>query len=177
VAKTNPNGSLIRFGGIVVSGALTGQVIALGNDFGDLSLTGGLSGRIAVQGKPGEFGLAAGRFGILGNVNIGGGIGTTGAVVSGGLIGDAAGGTFLTISGKDKGILAAGGDINFGSTGSLNQAGTFENATGASLAAIDAIFTNNQVVLDVTDPDQLSLIIQDLLSLTVTNGMLTGTTP
>src|SRR5262249_36766434 len=43
VAKTNPDGSLIRFGGIAVStGGLNGQVIALGNFFGDLSVTGGL---------------------------------------------------------------------------------------------------------------------------------------
>jgi hypothetical protein len=184
VAKTNADGSLIRFGGITVStGGLNGQVVALGNVFGDLSVTGGLSGRIAVQGHPGELGLAATRFGILGNVAIGGGISTTGAVVSDGVIGDSAGGTQLTISGTDKGILAAGGGINFGATGSLNTAGIFNPATGDNLKAIDAIFTNGGVELDVTHRnsqgklDQLSLIIQDLLALTVTNGKLTGTTP
>jgi hypothetical protein len=83
----------------------------------------------------------------------------------------------LSISGTDKGILAAGQGINFGSTGSLNQAGIFNPATGTSLAAIDAIFTNNNVELDLLDPTQLSLILQDLLALTVTNGKLTGTTP
>jgi hypothetical protein len=177
-AVTNPDGSLIRFGGITVStGGLAGEVVALGNVFGDLTVTGGLSGRIAVQGHPGEFGLAASRYGILGNVSIGGGIGTTGAIVSDGAIGDSAGGTHLTISGTDKGILAAGQGINFGATGSLNQAGIFNPARGADLAAIDAIFTNNHIELDVIDPAQLNLIIQDLLNLTVTNGKLTGTTP
>jgi hypothetical protein len=180
IATTNPDGSLIRFGGITVStGGLNGQVIALGNVFGDISVTGGLSGRIAVQGHPGEFGLASTRFGILGNVAIGGGINTTGAIVSDGRIGDSTGvGTQLTISGTDKGILAAGQGINFGATGSLNTAGIFNPATGANLAAIDAIFTNNHVELDVTNSIQLSIILQDLLALTVnSNGQLTGTTP
>jgi hypothetical protein len=189
VAKTNLDGSLTRFGGITVStGGLNGQVIALGNAFGDLTVTGGLGGRIAVQGRE-EFGLSTGkpfsRTGILGNVSVGGGISTTGAVVSGALLGDDGtdninndtNGTHLTISGTDKGILAAGEDINFGSTGSLNQAGIFENAQGSNLAAIDAIFTNNNTQLDVIDPAQLTLIVQDLLTLAVANGKLTGTTP
>jgi hypothetical protein len=193
VAQTNPDGSLIRFGGITVStGGLNGQVIALGNVFGDISVTGGLSGRIAVQGKE-EFGLSTGqsfsRTGILGNVSIGGGISATGAVVSAGLLGDDgtdnikndSTGTQLTISGTDKGILAAGEDINFGSTGSLNKAGVFENANGPNLAAIEAIFTGvvngNDIELDVTVPAQLQLIINDLLALTVSKGQLTGTTP
>jgi hypothetical protein len=93
------------------------------------------------------------------------------------VIGDSAGGTQLTITGTDKGILAAGQGINFGKTGVLNTAGIFNPATGTNLAAIDAIFTNNNVELDVTDPAQLGLIIQDLLALTVQNGQLTGTTP
>jgi hypothetical protein len=198
-----PAGSLSRFGGITVStGGLNGQVIALGNVFGDISVTGGLSGRIGVQGKE-ELGLSAGktfsRTGILGNVAISGGISTTGAVVSGGLIGDDGAnspddtnGTHLTISGTDKGILAAGEDINFGATGSLNQAGIFENvatqgspqyAGGTNINAIDAIFTDNNVELDVTHRDQsgqldqLNLIIQDLLVLHVDakTGNLTGT--
>jgi hypothetical protein len=176
VAKTNADGSLIRFGGITVStGGLNGQVIALGNVFGDITVTGGLSGRIAVQGHPGEFGLAPTRFGILGNVAIGGGISTTGAIVTDGWIGDSAGGTFLTISGTDKGILAAVQGINFGATGSLNQAGIFIG--GANLTTIDAIFTKNHLELDVTDSSKLAAIIQDLLALTVSKGKLTGTTP
>src|SRR5262249_31476651 len=118
------------------------------------------------------------------NVSIGGGINTTGALVTDGLLGDDGAnnknndtnGTHLTISGSDKGILAAGEDINFGSTGSLNQAGLFENASGLNLAAIDAIFTNGNLALDVIDPAQLNLILADLLALTVSGGKLTGTT-
>src|SRR5262249_54348290 len=83
---------LTRFGGINVStGGVNGQIVALGNVFGDISLTGGLSGRIAVQGLE-EFGLSRGvtfrRTGILGNVSITGGISNSGVIVSGGLIGD-----------------------------------------------------------------------------------------
>jgi len=185
-AKLNSDGSLTRFGGIVVStGGVNGQVIALGNAFGDIKVTGGLSGRIAVKGKQGEFGLASFRYGILGNISIGGGIKTTGALVSSGLIGDDGSNnihndvncTHLTISGSDQGIISAGEDINFGATGSLNQSGLFENATGVSLAAINAIFTNNGGLLDVLDPAQLTLIVQDLLALKVSGGKLTGTTP
>jgi hypothetical protein len=191
--------ALTRFGGIVVStGGLNGQVVALGNVFGDISVTGGLSGRIAVRGRE-EFGLSAGqnfsRTGILGNVSIGGGISPTGAIVAAGLIGDDGSGnikkdtlgTHLTISGTDKGIIAAEEDINFGATGSLNTAGTFENvgtpgspqyANGVNKAAIDNIFTDGGVALPIADvllgPN--SLILQDLLALTVgADGNLTGT--
>jgi len=189
--------ALTRFGGIsVTTGGLDGQVVALGNVFGDISVGGGLSGRIAAHGRE-EFGLSAGqtfsRTGILGNVSIGGGIGTTGAIVSAGLLGDDGtdnisndvNGTHLTISGTDKGIIAAEEDINFGATGGLNTAGTFENvgtpgspqyAGGANKNAIDYIFTNGGVALTV--PNGLSVILQDLLALTVlNNGNLGGTTP
>jgi hypothetical protein len=172
------NNALIRFGGISVStGGVNGQIVALGNVFGDINVKGGLSGRIAVRGAKLEYGLASGRFGILGNVSIGGGISTTGAIVSAGLLGDKTGGTLLSISGSDKGILAAEGDINFAGnlTGLPN---VFKNASGVNAAAIDAIFTNGGVVLDVTIPGQLDLILQDLLALTVNKkGNLSGTTP
>jgi hypothetical protein len=199
IAVTGANGTLIRFGGITVStGGVNGQIVALGNIFGDINVTGGLSGRIAAKGNE-EFGLSNhqnfSRTGILGNVSIGGGISTTGAIVSAGLLGDDGfdninndtNGTHLSISGTDKGILAAEEDINFGATGSLNQAGVFENVgtpgtqqyvKGANKAAIDAIFTNGGVLLDVTNPTDLALILQDLLALTVGNdGNLTGTKP
>jgi hypothetical protein len=198
-AVTGPNGALTRFGGITVStGGVDGQIVALGNVFGDLNITGGLSGRIAVHGNE-EYGLSTGknfsRTGILGNVSINGGIDTTGAIISAALIGDDGtdninndtNGTHLSISGNDKGILAAAEDINFGSTGKINQAGLFENvgspsslkyAGGVNVAAIDAIFTKAGVLLNVTIPSELSLILMDLLALTVgSNGNLTGTTP
>src|SRR5262249_5397882 len=83
-----PAKALTRFGGITVStGGLNGSVGALGNFFGALNITGGLGGRIAVKGRP-VTGLDPFRTGILGNVNIGGGISPTGAIVSAGVIGD-----------------------------------------------------------------------------------------
>jgi hypothetical protein len=188
-----PAKPLTRFGGINVSnGGVNGFIVALGNVFGDINITGGLSGRIGVKGRT-VAGLDAFRTGILGNVNIGGGISNTGAIISAGLIGDDGNnniaddsvGTQLNISGTIKGILAAGRDINFGSVGSLSQAFVFENvsdptspkyAGGANIAAINAIFTNGGVALTI--PDGLSLILADLASLTVgADGNLTGTTP
>ena len=80
----------------------------------------------------------------------------------------------LTISGTDKGILAAGEDINFGATGSLNTAGTFENvatpgspqyANGANIAAIDAIFAGITDI--VLDPTQLATVLTRLQKLRV----------
>jgi hypothetical protein len=194
VAVTGANGALSRFGGITVStGGVDGQIVAIGNVFGDINVTGGLGGRIAAKGHE-EFGLSTGknfsRTGILGNVSIGGGIGTTGAIISAGLLGDDgtdldtdvnSPGTHLSISGTDKGILAAEEDINFGATGSLNQAGLFENvgspssskyANGVNKAAIDAIFTNNSGQL-LTIPGDLSTLLAHLAALHVaTNGNL-----
>jgi hypothetical protein len=176
------NKALIRFGGITVStGGVDGQIVALGNVFGDINITGGLSGRIAVKGHNQEYGLPSGRSGILGNVSIGGGIGTTGAIAVGyqslGVLGDKTGGTQLSISGSDKGILAAEGGINFaGSPGKLPN--LFNPATGVSALAIDYIFTDGGVLLNVTDPDQLKKIHDDLNALFVdSNGNLNGTTP
>jgi hypothetical protein len=200
VAVTDANGALSRFGGITVStGGVNGQIVAVGNVFGDIKITGSLGGRIAAKGNE-EFGLSTGknfsRTGILGNVSVGGGIDTTGAIVSAGLLGDDgtdldtdvnSPGTHLSISGTDKGILAAEEDINFGATGSLNQAGLFENvgspsstkyAKGVNKAAIDAIFTDKGLLLNVTVASQLALILNDLNALTVGgDGNLTGTTP
>jgi hypothetical protein len=171
-----PNGALTRFGGINVStGGVTGQIVAMGNVFGDISITGGLSGRIAVHGNNGEFGLSNGRDGILGNVSIKGGIDTTGAIVSGGLIGDAISGTHLSISGTDKGLLAAVGIINFGATGSLNQAGLFNNVGGTSTNGnvIDAIFTKSVGTLfQVISPGDLSQLLDLLIDLTYSPGHL-----
>jgi hypothetical protein len=187
VAKLNPDGSLSRFGGITVStGGVTGQIIALGNAFGDLNISGGLSGRIAVKGNKGEFGLTSFRYGILGNVSIGGGFRTTGAVVSSGLIGDDGAdnikndqnGTHITLSGSDSGLLAADEDISFGAGFGPNPPNVVENASGTNQIAIDAVFTyNNGVLLDVLDPTQLASIVKDLLALQLKNGKLSGTTP
>ncbi len=87
--------ALTRFGGINVAGADSGQIIAVGNDFGDLTISGSMTGRIAVQGQA-VAGLVASRLGILGNVTA-----TTfaagSAIISGGLIGDATGGTTVNL--------------------------------------------------------------------------------
>jgi hypothetical protein len=186
VVGTDKAMSLTRFGGITINnGGLNGQVVALGNIFGDINLQGGLSGRIAAKGNPGEFGLPNSRYGILGNVAIGGGISSTGAIFSGGLLGDdgtnngskeLSQGTQLSISGNDKGILAAEEDINFGKTGSLNSGGIFEDASGQNKAQIDAIFTNNNGALTI--PGGLSYILADLSAITVDPkaGNLTGAT-
>jgi hypothetical protein len=174
VVGTDRANSLTRFGGLVVNnGGLNGQVVALGNIFGDINLQGGLGGQIAARGRQ-EFGLPAFRVGILGNVAIGGGIGTTGAVVSAGLIGDDGSdnvrndtlGTQLTISGTDKGILAAEEDINFGKTGSLNQTGIFENVGSTSAPKYDG--GHNKAEIDAIFAQiGLSSILADLASLTV----------
>jgi hypothetical protein len=159
----NVGGSMIRFGGITVStGGVDGQIVAQGNVFGDINVTGGLNGRIAVHGTGG----------ILGKVLIGGGIGTTGAIVSRGSIGDATSGTQLSISGNDKGILAAEGNIN----GDISR---LKNVfIGSKADAIDAIFLdNNGNLLDVTDSDDLELLLLHLRNLKVdSNGNLTDTT-
>jgi hypothetical protein len=169
---------LPHFGGInVTTGGLNGEVVAFGNAFGDINVGGGLSGRIAVHGRE-EFGLSAGqtfsRTGILGNVSIGGGIAATGALVSAGLIGDDGSdninndstGTHLSVSGTDKGIIAAEEDINWLGA-PLTTQGTFENVGtpgssqyhgGDNKNAIDNIFAS---------PTDMNLTLSRLLGLTV----------
>ena len=171
VVGTGPDKALTRFGGITVStGGMNGSIVALGNTFGDINVGGGWAGRLAVMGRlvPG---LDTFRTGILGNLNINGGMSPTGVIVSAGLIGDDginstvadSLGTKLNISGTTKGILAAEADINFGSVGNLSQAKVFENAAGANKTAIDNIFANGGIALII--PDGLSLILADLASL------------
>jgi hypothetical protein len=175
VFQLNGSGSLTRFGGIVSSsGGIDGQVVALGNIFGDISIHGGLSGRIAVKGRPVP-GMASTRFGILGNVNISGSIADSAAIVSRGVIADSAGGTVLS-SGSIKGILAAGNGINFGSTGNRTSAFIFNPATGANAAAVELLFSHNAAPLDL---GSLSLILQKLQALEVVlvNGVPTLVEP
>jgi hypothetical protein len=184
VVGTDKANSLTRFGGITINGGMNGQIVALCNIFGDIIINGGLNGRIAAKGQK-VLGLDQQRYGILGNVVINGGIGSSGAIVSGGMIGDNGGsgnnayGTHLTINGTDSGILAAEGNINFGQTGTLNTKGLFVNATGANKAAIDAIFTQGGTPLTfdvvINGKTGLALILADLTALKVgSNGNLTG---
>ncbi|MBI3863521.1 MAG: hypothetical protein HY290_16645, partial [Planctomycetia bacterium] len=180
--------SLTRFGGLLVNGSTTGNIVVLGNVFGDLQFNGsGISGRVAVHGQQ-VAGLDAQRYGILGRVTINGNIGAGGAIVSGGVIGDDgvyvgaesdANGTQITFT-NEKGILAAENDINYGKTGKLPVSGVFENATGVNKAAIDAIFTDGGKLLTfdtiVNGKSGLDLILGDLAALRVgADGNLTGT--
>lgn len=165
-------GRLVRVGGIRVDGGLHGgQIVALGNLFGDLQVNGGLKhgSRIAVQGRS-VAGLAPARVGMLGNVTIHGNIDADGAIVSGGVIGDAAGGTELSV-GNATGILAAKGSIQLRRAGNLKKAAIFQNATGGNAAAIDAIFTHQgqELAFDLDDLDLLGLqlILEDLARLRV----------
>jgi len=178
VVGPGPGSPLTRFGGINVStGGLKGSIVALGDAFGDINVSGGMDGRIAVKGRT-VAGLPASRTGILGNVNIGGGMNPTAAIVSSGRIGDDgidnatriandSVGTKLSISGAVKGIIAAVDDINFGSLGNTSAASIFENVGPNSTngQVIASIFTDGGVTLTI--PDGLSLILVDLGNLRV----------
>src|SRR5262249_11494334 len=66
------DGSLTRYGGIVVDGPFSGQFVALGNVYGDVWFKGDVTGRMAVKGHAVP-GLTDGqRFGILGDVRVDG---------------------------------------------------------------------------------------------------------
>jgi hypothetical protein len=174
-----------RVGGLLVNGGFDGQFVVLGNDYGDLTFHGGLTGgRIAVKGTGGA------QSGILGNVILDrglyptGAIGAGSAIVSGGEIGDASYGTSLSVEDGNQGIVAAMGAINFGN-GPLG--GYVFNDVGATpgnpnAAAIDAIFTDNGQPLGLDLPGQplggLELILQDLAALYVdSSGKLAGPKP
>jgi hypothetical protein len=166
---TPSSGPATRLGGVLVSPTNTpfsGEVVVLGQVLADMRFNGGLKGgRIAAKG------------GIAGNLLINGGLDSGAAVVSGGEIGDTTLGTQFTVSGTNKGILAAKGAMNFakGSPGG----NVFNNATGANAAAIDAIFTDGgkAMALDQSGLDLagLSLILTDLAALYVNSqGNLAG---
>jgi hypothetical protein len=183
VAYVNGAGQLVRFGGLLSNGQFSGDLVILGNALGDLQLKNGIGGRIAVKGRA-ILGLASTRTGVLGNLLISGNIQSTAAMVSAGLIGDAAGGTVFS-SGAVKGILAAEGTINFSGVGNTSGATIIQNAAGANKAAIDAIFTKNggvplafDSVPGTLDLGGLALILNDLNALHVgTDGNLTGPMP
>lgn len=168
-------GKFVRYGGIQSNGSLTGQVVALGNIFGDISVTGNLTGRIAANGR--SFPLLDAR-GILGNINVGGAIGSTStnaAIVSRGEIGDSTLGTRvrLTSKGAVYGILAAEGPITIVNPGSLSSAYIFSNVADVpgnpNAAAIDAIFQNQSgqeiTTFDLRTPLDLANLEQILADL------------
>jgi hypothetical protein len=207
-AVVDSSNRLTRYGSVTVNGGVSGAVLVLGNVFSDLSINGGLSGRIAVQGKD-EYGLnthltstdlystANARVGILGRVTVNGQISSTGAMISGGVIGDDgleynpdyaaptdSTGTVVTVS-NNQGILAAAEDIN-GASNVANTSGFFQDVAYSSsnqnLLALDAIFSNlgqsGQSFQFNTPADGttgLALMLGDLESLYLDSGHLAGT--
>jgi len=176
-AVTSSSNALTRFGGIATGGSNSGKIIALGNVYGDLNFGGTMTGQIAVQGGS-VTGLAASRLGILGNITIGS-FAAGSAIISGGLVSDAAGGT-NTFLGSPAGFVAALGSVNLRST-TLSGTKLLQNiSSGANLAAVDAIFTNNNLSLTFDTGGNLqglTLIEIDLANLHDTGGTLSGTVP
>jgi hypothetical protein len=163
-------GATVRLGGLLSNGPLSGQLVILGNEIGDVTLHGGLkAGRIAVRGS------------ILGNVLLDGGLDTGSALICGGAIGNASTSTYLTVDGSNKGIIAAKGSIAFSR---IPPRGAVFNNIGATpgnsnAAAVDAIFTDQGqpllVDLKPLDLQGLKLILQDLAAIHVgPAGTLTG---
>ncbi|HLP76604.1 MAG TPA: hypothetical protein VK327_06740, partial [Candidatus Paceibacterota bacterium] len=174
---TDKSGKLLRYGGIFAKNG-SSHIITLGNVFGDLSFKGNFSGRIAVQGATID-GLAAGRFGILGNVSIKT-FAESGAVISSGLIGDASGRTAISVGGA-KGFLAAHHAIALGKGSKLAASQVIQNLIGTENGSVlGAVFTDNSVAL-LFDTNGallgLSAIQTDLAAIALNNGALGGTTP
>jgi hypothetical protein len=175
-AATSTSGVLTRFGGITVGGKDSGQVIALGNLYGNVTISGVMTGRIAVEGQA-VAGLAATRLGILGNLTVGS-FAAGSVLACDGLVGDAAGGTTVTL-GKASGVVAAGGAVNLKST-TIAATSLLQNLTGSNLAAVMAIFTNShaQLLFDTSGTlAGLGLMETDLAEIADNNGVLSGTIP
>jgi hypothetical protein len=177
-AVTSSSGALSRFGGISIGGNDSGQIIALGNIFGDITVSKIMTGRITAKGQA-VGGLAISRIGILGNINVKT-FASGSAIVSGGLVGDAAGKTTVTL-GTPKGFVAAEGTVNLASSTKIATANLFQNVhTNPSLSAINAIFTNGSVALLFDTGGNLAglfLIETDLGDIGISGGNLSGTTP
>ena len=124
-------------------------------------------------------GLDASRQGILGNLSFQANLNSNSAIVSAGLIGDAAGVTGLSL-GKVQGIVAAEGSINLLNGKTSSAAFYGQNLRGsANGAPIEAIFTQHGLRLSFNltgmDLGGLSFILADLNALTVDkNGNLAG---
>jgi len=175
-AVTNSSNALSRFGSISISGNDSGQIIALGNLFGNVTVSGTMTGRIAVAGQAVN-GLAATRIGILGNVTVQS-FATGSAIISGGLVGDATGGTTVYLA-SPLGFVAAAGAVNLRST-TLPSGKLLESQTGANLAALHAIFTNANAALLFDTGGTLAglmLIEIDLANIQDNGGTLSGTIP
>ncbi len=168
--------ALTQYGGITIKGADSGQIIAPGNAFGTWTISGSMTGRIAVEGQA-ISGLAASRIGFLGKLTIKT-FALGGAIISGGLLGDKAGGTTFTL-GKGKGFVAVAGAANLKST-TLAAGNLIVSATGANLSAITDIFTDNDSPLRFDTGGNLAglaLIETDLATIQDNSGVLSGTIP
>jgi len=169
-------GALTRFGGITIGGADSGQIIALGNLYGNVTVSGTMTGRMAVSGQA-VAGLAATRYGILGNVTVST-FALGSAIISGGLAGDLAGGTTLAL-GTAKGFVAAAGSANLSASTTIAAANLIQNVhSGSNWAAINAIFTNSGASLLFDTGGSLlglGLIETDLTNIQDAGGILSGT--
>jgi hypothetical protein len=176
-AVTNASNALNRSGGITIGGADSGQIIALGNLFGDVTVSGTMTGRMAVKGQS-VAGLAASRLGILGNISVNT-FAAGSAIISGGLIGDATGGTTVSL-GNAQGIVAAAGGVNLTASTTIAAANLLQNVSGSNLAQINAIFTNGGAPLLFDTGGNLAglgLIQTDLDNIQDNNGALSGAIP
>jgi hypothetical protein len=175
-AVTTSSGALTQYGGIAINGNDSGQIIALGNIFGNVTVKATMTGRIAAQGQA-VAGLDASRIGILSNVTIHS-FAAGSAIVSGGVVGDATGKTTIKL-GKAGGFVAAESAVNLKST-TIAAANLLENVSGANLSAINAIFTNGGAPLQFNSGGSLQgliLIENDLKNLQDSAGSLSGPVP
>jgi hypothetical protein len=175
IAATTASGGLTRYGGISIHGNDSGKIIALGNIFGDVSISGTMTGRIAGEGRS-VAGLDVNRVGILGNVSIHQ-FASAGAIISGGLMGDSIGTTMISV-GSSSGFLAAKGGTNLASSSLIAAAKFLQNLGGSNLSVANAIFTNaGSALLFDTGGSMagLALIEKDLGNIKDSNGTLSGT--
>jgi hypothetical protein len=113
--------------------------------------------------------------GILGNITVQS-FAATAAITSGGLVGDAAGGTAVYLA-SPLGFVAAAGGANLRST-ILPAGRLLANQTGANLSALSAIFTNSNLPLLFDTGGSLKglmIIETDLTNIQDNSGTLSGT--
>ena len=179
LSRTSPT----RVGGISTDTNDTGQIVALGQIIGDITIGGGLV--VTTVNNVVSQGLIAARGNILGNIKINGAIAPGAAIISGGAIGSLAlnpttGLSFLA----NQGIIAADGAIinkfNSPTTGpgyySTNDA-SVPPPNNYDALAIDAIFAepsgNPLTGLDIlANGDMAGLldILDEMALLHVSNG-------
>ncbi|HEX8911732.1 MAG TPA: hypothetical protein VF796_05190, partial [Humisphaera sp.] len=178
-ALVDSGGRLTRYGGITVAttiGTSGGQMLALGNVYGDLSVANTFTGRIAVQGSVVP-GLAVTRRGVLGNLTLGT-VGAAGAVISGGSVGDAAGGTAISVKAL-QGFVASKGAVAAKAGTTLPAGRVFANSVGGNAAVIDAVWTDGGLPLrfdrSAGDLAGLALIQADAQAIAASGSTLGGT--